>query len=70
MSGVAQDEILTEIRALREQHQKMLLELHDPSMKLYHERNGGLVETTEPFLHLCQSTVDRLDALLANVEAP
>lgn len=63
----APDALLHELYQLRDAHRKTLDELLDPSMKLFHERNGGLEETTEPFIALARSTVESLDRLIENI---
>jgi hypothetical protein len=60
--------LLVELKALRATHQKHYEELQDPSLTLFHERNGGYEETTAPFLTLAQSTLACLDRLIAAVE--
>jgi hypothetical protein len=68
MTTAPQGAVIEILKTLRADHQQAVQELLDPSMKLFHERNGGLTEATEPFLALARSTVDRLDQLIAHTE--
>lgn len=63
-----QHAVIEILQTLRTDHQQVVEELLDPSMKLFHERNGGFTEATEPYLALARSTVDRLDQLIERSE--
>jgi hypothetical protein len=68
LTKIETEAAVARIKVLRRAHDANLELLLDPSMRLFHERNGSYEDGTSPQIALARETILQLDDLLAAFE--